>query len=381
MGSSRLGRHGTLHDGKRVLTLAGLGLPASVEGTGGHIIQEDGTPLDQRLNLNFVGAGVTAEDDEANNATKVTISGTDPTAIHVDVAAEISGITEKTTPIADDLLVIEDSAASNAKKRVKVGNLPGGAGGGAVVAIVDLTGQTADIAETNFDNTSTVGMYRVNVYLLTTTGDAGAGSVLVTIRYTDVVGEREITIDSLDLTSTTVFSGVTGFIPLAFHVDSGSISYEVTHTGDYGSAVYALYMRVERLPATPIEDSEPVIVYTTDDTPTPITSVTPVANSTTLVAGYIIAHRTGGEEGTPNINGWWSVIGAIKNDDGDISIANIYSNYGIYGFGGENPYWWSVTWDESPAGTIVLLVTGAVDNNITWEFLQSRLLPVAIAIG
>lgn len=54
-------------------------------------------------------------------------AGSDTTAIHDNVSAEISAITEKTEPVAADLLLIEDSAASNAKKRVQVGNLPGGA--------------------------------------------------------------------------------------------------------------------------------------------------------------------------------------------------------------------------------------------------------------
>ena len=50
--------------------------------------------------------------------------GGDTTAIHDDTAAEISAVTEKTTPVAADFVLIEDSAASNAKKRVQVGNLP-----------------------------------------------------------------------------------------------------------------------------------------------------------------------------------------------------------------------------------------------------------------
>ena len=49
------------------------------------------------------------------------------TAIHDNVSAEISAIAEKTSPVGADLLLIEDSAASNAKKKVQVGNLPGGA--------------------------------------------------------------------------------------------------------------------------------------------------------------------------------------------------------------------------------------------------------------
>lgn len=38
-----------------------------------HTIQDEGTPLTARANLNFVGAGVTATDDAGNNATVVTI--------------------------------------------------------------------------------------------------------------------------------------------------------------------------------------------------------------------------------------------------------------------------------------------------------------------
>jgi len=52
--------------------------------------------------------------------------GADSTAIHDNVASEISAITEKVTPVSGDFVIIEDSAASNVKKRVQIGNLPGG---------------------------------------------------------------------------------------------------------------------------------------------------------------------------------------------------------------------------------------------------------------
>lgn len=52
-------------------------------------------------------------------------AGNDANAIHDNVAGEISAITEKTTPVTGDLIVIEDSASGNAKKRVQLGNLPG----------------------------------------------------------------------------------------------------------------------------------------------------------------------------------------------------------------------------------------------------------------
>ena len=55
-------------------------------------------------------------------------TGSDSDAIHDNVAAEISAILEKVTPVSADLLVLEDSADSNNKKRVQIGNLPGGGG-------------------------------------------------------------------------------------------------------------------------------------------------------------------------------------------------------------------------------------------------------------
>ena len=53
---------------------------------------------------------------------------TDGDAIHDNVAAEINAIAEKASPVSGDLLIIEDSESSNAKKKVQIGNLPGGAG-------------------------------------------------------------------------------------------------------------------------------------------------------------------------------------------------------------------------------------------------------------
>lgn len=51
------------------------------------------------------------------------VAGKDTTAIHDNESAEISALTEKSTPVAADLVLIEDSAASNAKKKVQVTNL------------------------------------------------------------------------------------------------------------------------------------------------------------------------------------------------------------------------------------------------------------------
>ena len=74
--------------------------------------------------------------DDSDTVRKVTIDNlldnalvNDQTAIHDDVAGEIAVVTEKVTPVNGDFLLIEDSADSNNKKRVQIGNLPSVGGG------------------------------------------------------------------------------------------------------------------------------------------------------------------------------------------------------------------------------------------------------------
>ena len=67
---------------------------------------------------------VVAESTTINVALTSSSGGnTDANAIHDNVASEISAITEKTNPVDADLLLIEDSEASNAKKKVQIGSL------------------------------------------------------------------------------------------------------------------------------------------------------------------------------------------------------------------------------------------------------------------
>ena len=65
-------------DDGQVLTSDGSGGAAWEEatgGAGGHIIEDEGTPLTERANLNFVGEGVTVTDDAVNDRTIVTVPG------------------------------------------------------------------------------------------------------------------------------------------------------------------------------------------------------------------------------------------------------------------------------------------------------------------
>lgn len=84
------------------------------------------------LKANPVGADVLLIEDSAdsNNKKRVTVtsisgSGTDPDAVHVNVDGEIDGVTLKATPVGADLILIEDSAASFAKKKVTVTSISG----------------------------------------------------------------------------------------------------------------------------------------------------------------------------------------------------------------------------------------------------------------
>ena len=61
------------------------------------------------------------------NASLVDVA--DDSAIHDDEPGEILAITLKGTPVSADVLLIEDSADSNNKKRITVGSLPTGGGG------------------------------------------------------------------------------------------------------------------------------------------------------------------------------------------------------------------------------------------------------------
>jgi len=64
--------------------------------------------------------------DDGSVVTIEATAGADADAIHDNVAGEIVLIAEKATPVDADLIVIEDSEAANVKKRVQLGNLPGG---------------------------------------------------------------------------------------------------------------------------------------------------------------------------------------------------------------------------------------------------------------
>jgi len=76
-------------DGGSTAKLYKLDVTAGAGGGGGHVIEDEGTPLAQQADLNFVGTGVTAAD--AGGKTVVTIPGLTSTAdVHVEKIAEVT---------------------------------------------------------------------------------------------------------------------------------------------------------------------------------------------------------------------------------------------------------------------------------------------------
>lgn len=124
---------GTITDGETLVHVGGSGIATAVSGN----------IVTTALNINglteepSIAAGdkipyydVSASANRYIKYGDLGITNIDTDAIHDNVAGEINAITEKTLPVNNDILVIEDSEASYAKKRVKVGNLPSGGGGG-----------------------------------------------------------------------------------------------------------------------------------------------------------------------------------------------------------------------------------------------------------
>ncbi len=102
------------------------------EVTGSGALTVDKTAITGKTLVTAVGTDhlLITDASDTDNLKKVLVSdmlggGTDAAAIHDDTASEISAVIEKVTPVNADLLLIEDSAAGNVKKRVQIGNLPG----------------------------------------------------------------------------------------------------------------------------------------------------------------------------------------------------------------------------------------------------------------
>jgi len=129
------------------------------EVTGSGALTVDKTAITNKTLVTAVGTDhvLIADASDTDNLKKALVSdflgaGTDNDAIHDNVAGEISLITEKASPVSADLLIIEDSADSNNKKRVQIGNLPGGGGGITIDSTAITSGASGRVLFENASN-------------------------------------------------------------------------------------------------------------------------------------------------------------------------------------------------------------------------------------
>jgi hypothetical protein len=120
------------------------------------VFRVNGAPTDNttwfELPVEFVRAGVTAWPTSGT----FSVEFVHIDVLHMSTGGEIAALTEKVAPVSADHILIEDSADSNNKKRVQVGNLPSG-GGSSESAITDtLTNDVNDYAPTGWDSATVV---------------------------------------------------------------------------------------------------------------------------------------------------------------------------------------------------------------------------------
>lgn len=124
---------GTGSTGLDAETLGGHGV--SYFATASHVHDASEITYTPTTLSDWTGSADPGNQDDVNDqlASRVTTiesgGSTDNNAIHDNVAGEISALTEKAVPDSDDVLIMEDSAATYAKKKVRVGSLGVGSGG------------------------------------------------------------------------------------------------------------------------------------------------------------------------------------------------------------------------------------------------------------
>ena len=97
------------------------------------------------------------------------LTHTDINAIHDNVGGEINAISEKTSTVAADIVIIEDSATSYTKKKVKLENLlASGSGGGSIEVQEDDAQKVTNATILNFEGNAVVT-------------DEGGGKATITI--------------------------------------------------------------------------------------------------------------------------------------------------------------------------------------------------------
>jgi hypothetical protein len=218
--------HASSHEGGAdPVTPAGIGAEPSI------------APKNTAFNKDFgSGAGTVCE----GNDSRLSDDRNDPDAIHDDVSGEIAALSEKVIPVDNDLLIIEDSADSNSKKKLKISNLPSDSGNKTVFFMAtDYANTTGDFRSRRIgatgaheftfpippDFSSLVSCDAIGIYL----GSGGSGKQIDLYSDYGALGEDYNQHDESDIGTLFDFTGKSNKI---VDVDISSVLSSIA-AGDY----------------------------------------------------------------------------------------------------------------------------------------------------
>lgn len=104
---------------------------------------------------------------------------------------------------------------------------------------------------------------------------------------------------------------------------------------------------------------------TTDGSAATIRTIPVPVNTTLLIVGYIVARRTGGSAGAANDGAAYRLELVAKNTSGTAAEIAAETLTVI----GESQAGWTVA-SSASSGNIVVQVTGAADNNVSWRWTE-----------
>ena len=136
--------------------------------------------------------------------------GTDADAVHVNVASEISAITSKGTPTTSDILLIEDAADSNNKKKITIGDIP---------ASTDSTAIHNNVANEITAITEKTTVANIDEFIIE---DSGASFVKKSIKRKAII--NPISVTTASTATLTVDSDVNDFVVLTAQAEALTIA-------------------------------------------------------------------------------------------------------------------------------------------------------------
>lgn len=248
-------------------------------------------------------------------------------------------------------------------------------------ALTLIAGETGKVTATShsFAATSVVSPFKVRTR--STTGvTAGIGTGIALESATQDSNANYEIGATIEAVTTDVTAGSEDFDLVFKTMSAGAAAVErvrISGTGTLQVSQSTLGSGVIRYSSTATNDDPTVTIYqnrvtTTDATPTTLHTVTIPASTTVHLEARVVARRTGGVAGTTEDGASYIRIATYKNVAGTATIiGTITLSHAAEDQGG-----WNATFVVS-GGDVLVQVTGAVDNNVTWHLAELKVMQVS----